>query len=71
MMTVMSILRRLRRLSGRPCSLAIRVALFVVYAAALTYLDAANLKTVSALDPDYGRVLSDHQRRPPLLRLSR
>ena len=48
----MSILRRLSVLPGRPCSLAVRVALFVVFAGALTYMDAANVRSWSAVNPN-------------------
>jgi len=48
----MAILRRLRGLPSRPCSLAVRVALFVVFAGALTYMDAANVRSVSAFNPN-------------------
>src|SRR5262245_29879677 len=48
----MQALRRLRTLATRPCSLAVRVALFVAFAVVFTYMDAENVRRVSAVNPE-------------------
>ena len=45
------LLRRLSTLAARPCSRRARLALFAVFAAVLTYADAANVKSWSSVNP--------------------